>query len=115
MGWTIHTRPNFGWRDLDILIEHQAPGGAVSFVTNMTLTAHEAAIDQSEAAFALFRDGRARGGRDFLQAALDAAWQAGLRPSAGVEEKGALKATEKHLEDMRRLVFEQPAVVNRER
>jgi len=33
-------------------------------------------------------------------------WRTGLRPTHGIsDEKGALSATERHLEDMRRLVF----------
>lgn len=48
----------------------------------------------------------------FLSAAaaqelIDGLWQAGLRPSEGTGSAGALAATQKHLEDMRRLVFEK--------
>lgn len=42
------------------------------------------------------------------QQLIDSLWQCGLRPSEGTGSAGALKATEKHLEDMRRLVFKEP-------
>lgn len=40
------------------------------------------------------------------QQLMDNLWQCGLRPSEGSGSAGSLKATEKHLEDMRRLVFD---------
>lgn len=36
---------------------------------------------------------------------MDALWFAGVRPSSGTGNIGQLGATEKHLEDMRKLVF----------
>ena len=39
------------------------------------------------------------------QLLMDDLWNCGLRPSEGTGSAGALRATEKHLEDMRRLVF----------
>jgi hypothetical protein len=43
------------------------------------------------------------------QALMDNLWQCGLRPSEGSGSAGALAATQKHLEDMRKLVFERPS------
>jgi hypothetical protein len=40
------------------------------------------------------------------QALMDELWTCGLRPSEGTGSAGALAATQKHLEDMRKLVFE---------
>jgi len=40
------------------------------------------------------------------QQLMDDLWQCGLRPSEGTGSAGALVATQKHLEDMRKLVFE---------
>lgn len=41
------------------------------------------------------------------QTLMDDLWNSGLRPTEGTGSAGALAATQKHLEDMRRLVFEQ--------
>jgi hypothetical protein len=44
------------------------------------------------------------------QALMDELWNCGLRPTEGTGSAGALAATQKHLEDMRRLVFEKDSV-----
>ena len=36
---------------------------------------------------------------------MDELWQCGLRPTEGTGSAGSLKATERHLEDMRKIVF----------
>lgn len=40
------------------------------------------------------------------QLLMDELWTSGLRPSEGTGSAGSLAATERHLADMRRLVFE---------
>lgn len=45
-------------------------------------------------------------GQEFLQAALDAAWDAGLRPAGYLDTRESMKATQAHLEDMRKLTFD---------
>ena len=40
------------------------------------------------------------------QQMMDELWRCGLRPTEGSGSAGSLAATERHLEDMRRLVFE---------
>ena len=42
---------------------------------------------------------------DLAQMLMDELWKCGLRPSEGSGSAGSLRATERHLEDMRRLVF----------
>ena len=42
------------------------------------------------------------------QSLIDSLWTCGLRPSEGSGSAGSLKATERHLEDMRNLVFTPP-------
>ena len=42
------------------------------------------------------------------QALMDELWHVGLRPSEGSGSSGSLAATQKHLEDMRSLVFDKP-------
>lgn len=44
--------------------------------------------------------------KEEAQELMDSLWQCGLRPSEGSGSAGALAATQKHLEDMRALVFE---------
>ncbi len=39
------------------------------------------------------------------QQLMDELWQCGLRPSEGTGSAGSLKATEKHLDDMRKIAF----------
>lgn len=41
------------------------------------------------------------------QSLMDELWQCGIRPSEGTGSAGALAATQKHLEDMRKLVFKE--------
>lgn len=42
------------------------------------------------------------------QALMDQLWNCGLRPTEGSGSAGSLAATERHLEDMRSLVFKTP-------
>jgi len=44
-------------------------------------------------------------GRREAQLLMDDLWHSGIRPTEGTGSSGSLRATEKHLEDMRRLVF----------
>jgi hypothetical protein len=50
---------------------------------------------------------------DAAQALMDDLWQAGLRPTEGTGSAGALRAVERHLEDMRTLVFKSNAPISR--
>lgn len=43
---------------------------------------------------------------DAAQTLMDDLWNAGLRPTEGTGSAGALAATERHLADMRKLVFD---------
>lgn len=44
---------------------------------------------------------------DEAQTLMDDLWNAGLRPTEGTGSAGALAATQRHLDDMRKLVFEE--------
>lgn len=46
-----------------------------------------------------------RDGRDFLQAALNCAWEMGLRPPGLEHTTETIAATARHLEDMRAIAF----------
>lgn len=47
--------------------------------------------------------------RDTAQQLMGELWQCGLRPSEGSGSAGALAATQRHLDDMRALVFKTKA------
>jgi len=47
--------------------------------------------------------------REYAQLLMDDLWVAGIRPTEGTGSAGALAATQKHLEDMRTLVFKNKA------
>ena len=44
-------------------------------------------------------------GKEQAQLLMDDLWDCGIRPTEGTGSAGAMAATERHLEDMRRLVF----------
>ena len=46
------------------------------------------------------------------QKLIDALWNSGVRPSNIVQERSSLESTKYHLEDMRRLVFDEKANSN---
>lgn len=48
------------------------------------------------------------------QVLMDDLWQAGLRPTEGTGSAGALASANKHLEDMRKLVFEYDVAKKKE-
>ena len=45
-------------------------------------------------------------GQEAAQTLMDDLWHCGLRPTEGAGSAGALAATQNHLKDMQRLVFE---------
>jgi hypothetical protein len=80
--------------------------GARTFVQPFTMKAFERhhAVPEAEA-YALtdpFYDGNVR---DFLQAAADAAWEIGIRPSQAKDMTSEVAAVRYHLEDMRKLAL----------
>jgi hypothetical protein len=50
---------------------------------------------------------------DEAQALVDGLWDCGVRPTNGAGSAGSLAATERHLDDMRSLVFKTPPKANR--
>ncbi len=50
---------------------------------------------------------------DQAQALMDDLWHCGLRPTEGTGSAGALAATQQHLKDMQRLVFESKLFAKR--
>ena len=52
--------------------------------------------------------------QDFLQAMLNVAWDAGLRPKSFEQPTSELKAVRDHLQDMRKLVFDDKPQVTQQ-
>lgn len=68
-----------------------------------TFPPHTVVPDQK--AYCIRDDGMSDNVRGFLQAAMDAAWEYGLRPAGIKDLTGELGATKRHLEDMRTLAL----------
>lgn len=69
-------------------------GGGRQVVTGFTFELQEVATAMSD-------DMLQRLSTDDAQTLMDDLWNAGLRPTEGTGSAGSLRATEKHLEDMR--------------
>lgn len=52
---------------------------------------------------------------ELAQQLMNGLWECGVRPAQGQGSAGQLEATRSHLEDMRRLVFDEPEPEDRER
>lgn len=86
------------WDDsVNLLIGDRDHAGRLThYVDNMTLIEHQGGV---------IMEPSLRMNKREAQELLDALWGAGVRPSNGEGNAGQLGATEKHLEDMRKLVF----------
>lgn len=84
--------------DVEVLL-FQQNGRYRDYVTNLVMT-HE---DESSAGKII--EPTFHLSYEEAQQLMDDLWQCGLRPSEGTGSAGALAATQKHLEDMRKLVF----------
>lgn len=90
------------WREVRFWIRHTTfspEGNQVSYALPLTLKQRTPA-DEGVEAFPVFslRDEQA-------QNLIDELWRVGFRPSEGSGSAGSLAATERHLADMRHLVF----------
>lgn len=79
-----------------ILVQENRTDGRRFVVTNMEF---------KELAPGAWVDATLRLTQDRAQELMDDLWRCGLRPTEGRGSAGALAATERHLEDMRALVF----------
>lgn len=92
-------RRPFG-RGIEFLYEEDRGPGEHFFATNLVVTKVEGddIYTLQRPTFSLEEEE--------AQALMDALWFCGLRPSEGTGSAGSLAATERHLNDMRRLVFD---------
>lgn len=89
--WTGEIALHFGFRQLDT--------NTLYLANPMTYTEHPANVSgatQQPAIWLRVED---------AQLLMDELWACGLRPSEGTGSAGSLRATEKHLADMQKLVF----------
>lgn len=101
------------WRDDVQLLIVDEWMGRVAYVQDLTLTTIETGAPILNPSCSLSKDA--------AQELMDNLWQCGLRPSEGSGSAGALAATQKHLDDMRRVSFDLldkvlnlPTIENRE-
>lgn len=78
------------------LLSHH-PAGKLSLGKSITFEPLEEDMWAPQPTFSL--------GQTEAQALMDQLWQCGLRPSEGSGSAGSLAATERHLEDMRKLAL----------
>ena len=107
-GWRmfVDDKPWSGLRRL--FITHRDVKGATHVVTNFTAETFPLGQSFDTAVLDETLEDRADNLGDvtgFLQAALDAAWELGLRPTGFSDHTNELTATRAHLEDMRRLAL----------
>jgi len=76
----------------------QRQGNGIAYGTNLEMFVPENGATLAEPLFSLTPSE--------TQELMDNLWQLGFRPSEGTGSAGALKATQDHLEDMRKLVFD---------
>lgn len=85
--------------DIEIWIEKDhVPGDSIQIVTDFILETAEEGANRSPSMLLSIRN---------AQILMDALWGCGLRPSQGSGSAGSLSATQKHLEDMRKIVSKQ--------
>ncbi len=92
----VRTQRDICRNNLDVAITRDAHGGCAIMETPIwrVLTDGE-----------FYEPTFLRNGQDFLQACLDAAWDAGLRPAGYLDTRESLKHIDAHLQDMRKLAF----------
>jgi hypothetical protein len=83
---------------LQVLISHNQPGNGGLFVAEPLTFKPAAAFEPLEPQLEL-DDTEA-------QSLMDQLWQCGIRPTEGTGSAGAMAATQAHLADLRKLVFE---------
>ena len=102
----VDNQPWNGSRRLFMVIS--GPPGSRSYVKPLVVETVALGLAYDEATISETREDQADGLGDvtgFLQAALDAAWELGMRPTAYADHTNELKAVRYHLEDMRALAL----------
>lgn len=87
-----------------LFVIFERPNGNRDFLVNMTFKTVGPDETMGDFEHPFSHMGRTAGS-DFLRSALNAAWEAGLRPDGFDDTRESMKATNAHLQDMRALVF----------
>lgn len=87
------------YSSVEFLIKQRIPDGKWGVGTDIIFEVSEDQGKIIEPTFSLSREA--------TQELMDSLWQCGFRPSEGTGSAGQLRATQDHLADMRRLVFER--------
>lgn len=105
MGWrTFIEQADFS-RNLLVMVLRERDDGRRETVLPLTIQVHEPdAFIGDKHTIAAPNSVDVRG---MLQSIVDACWDFGIRPTGAQDSASELKATGRHLEDMRRLVFKE--------
>ena len=93
----IYPHKNIMWDGIEFYIADKR-GGTLSIATNIEFEEVDRTVAENRPPVMVLRNEQA-------QALMDRLWECGLRPSEGTGSAGALAATQKHLEDMRKIAF----------
>jgi hypothetical protein len=85
------------WFGIQVYMREQQPSGRWGYVEPLTIKVPEEESLSQPPTFELENQE--------AQSLMDQLWHCGLRPSEGTGSAGALKATQEHLADMRKLAF----------
>ncbi len=96
MGWQAQCECNLATQGYDLYVVNVRDDGVRECLCDMKFVE---VAEYGVAAKVQVRD------QQFLQAIVDAAWRAGIRPEALQADASEIGATKRHLEDMRALVF----------
>lgn len=87
------------WGGIELLFRSKTDG-KIAVAESMTLRVLEAKDE------GMVMEPTARLSREHAQTLMDDLWNCGIRPTEGSGSAGSLAATERHLSDMRHLVFD---------
>lgn len=95
-GWRVHTRWDPAYQAHDVYLIKVEPDGSEAVVTDFTMKSipRHGIAERIEPI---------KDGDGLLQAIMDAAWEAGMRPRGFKDHTNELTAVRYHLEDMRKL------------
>ena len=104
--WKAQLVQKPGMFGYDLYIFYKAPNGKIGYVVSGNIIKEIERGDSIDIPPTLHIEGE-----EMAKAILEVFSNQGIKIDKGHTE-GKLEATEKHLEDMRRLVFEEPKVIN---